>query len=415
MPFDTPHQTRSLFREVLLVDTTGMWTNVSAAAASRAQDVVSAIAKGSYPANNPCEDTCVVDQSASVERISGVFGVFDGHGGPQVARYCERALVPYFYSTLANAANPTLGSGTAEEELDFNVQRSLLACFGRVERDIIAAARPAFEMGFGSVARVGACACVAVTTSHGTLHVANAGDCRAVLGRRPAGATTPELSPARVEAVELTKVHNACVEAEKAALRTAHPYEREDQLVRCKRAAACYTKGFLQPTRSIGDLFLKYPEFNGRPNEPYNNIAYVRSDAQRARSIKPPNLPPYIDHVPDITSYNVGTEGGSFLILASDGLWDELSPAEACEIAVEAMDGRTLAGAAEEVSVVDNDAPAVPNALSPADALIRAALERAAYKCGLSMEELKSLSFGKRRSHHDDITVVVVEFHEATK
>ena len=141
----------------------------------------------------------------------------------------------------------------------------------------------------------------------------------------------------------------------------------------------------------------------------------MRSDAQRARSIKPPNLPPYIDHVPDITSYNVGTEGGSFLILASDGLWDELSPAEACEIAVEAMDGRTLAGAAEEVSVVDNDAPAVPNALSPADALIRAALERAAYKCGLSMEELKSLSFGKRRSHHDDITVVVVEFHEATK
>ena len=42
---------------------------------------------------------------------------------------------------------------------------------------------PAFEMGFGNVARVGCCALVAVMQGS-TLWVANAGDCAAVLGRR---------------------------------------------------------------------------------------------------------------------------------------------------------------------------------------------------------------------------------------
>lgn len=45
--------------------------------------------------------------------------------------------------------------------------------------------------------------------------------------------------------------------------------------------------------RALGDAYLKYPEFNGRPN---------RSDSSAGRYIPPPYTPPYITATPEVVS-----------------------------------------------------------------------------------------------------------------
>jgi pyruvate dehydrogenase phosphatase len=337
-----------------------------------------------HAANHPIEDTffAVAPTSGGGSGVAGAFAVFDGHGGAQVSRYCKRHLLDRFYQALEDRGQDGPGDG--------RIRASLLSSFAQVEREIAQALKPAFDMGFGSVARVGACATVAVVTEE-RLYVANAGDCRAVLGQ--SGGSSEE----GVMAVELTEVHNACIPLEKERLQASHPTEPIEKLVRCRRKTSCYVKGFLQPTRSLGDLFLKYPEFNGsRP--PYAEHSYIRSDKQRARRVRAPYDPPYVDPVPEVVVHSRDSARDKFLILASDGLWDEMEPGEAVAIVQQCREG---------VAAGVEGAPVAPQ--TPAEGLVSAALERAAYRCGMSVEELKRLPYDKKRSRHDDITVVVVE------
>lgn len=74
--------------------------------------------------------------------------------------------------------------------------------------------------------------------------VANAGDCRAVLGKR---------NGSKWEAAALSRDHTATSEVEK--LRREHP--KEPDVVSDGRV-----KGILQPSRGIGDGLFKAPVFN---------------------------------------------------------------------------------------------------------------------------------------------------------
>jgi pyruvate dehydrogenase phosphatase len=74
-----------------------------------------------------------------------------------------------------------------------------------------------------------------------------------------------------------------------------------------------------------------------------------------------------------------------FLVLASDGLWDELSSREVAEVA--------LAGPAKDIP----------------SRLIEKALLKVSARTKLSLQEIKQLEPGLRRNIHDDITVLVVE------
>lgn len=71
--------------------------------------------------------------------------------------------------------------------------------------------------------------------------------------------------------------------------------------MRCK--SACYVKGRLQPTRSFGDFYLKYKEYN------FTRIPVFTG--------------PYIDAAPLVTHFAL-TPAHKSLLLATDGLWDEL-------------------------------------------------------------------------------------------
>ena len=158
-------------------------------------------------------------------------------------------------------------------------------------------------------------------------------------------------------------------------LERLHP--NEDNIVKCKptNPDACYVKGRLQPTRALGDLYLKYAEFNG-PSA---------TDRTRGRHIPAPYTPPYITAEPEVIRRPANTND-QFMVIACDGLWDVMSNQEVVDF-VSSYDGQ-------------------PQDIS--DALITEALRKAAEENKMTLNELLAIRQGKRRKKHDDLTVIVV-------
>jgi serine/threonine protein phosphatase PrpC len=444
----------------------------------------------SYPANFPTEDracTCHAALVADFQELSSsaaaddidVFAVFDGHGGYQVSDYASTHLVPYLLNSIRDSdpSNPEVARKyvNAETGDGVRVAAALKESFGRVERDIVSKLQPAFDMGFGNVARVGCCALVVVLRGNG-LWVANAGDCAAVLGRRGGGGGgggssrggEHASSGSALEAVALSSEHNIRHLSEKQRLLKLCPGELERGLVRCKSETSCYVKGHLQPSRGLGDAYLKYSEFRGPA--PSALRPYVRSDPARSRRVRAPFAPPYILTEPEIEIVTIG-ESDDWLILASDGLWDEMSPQEAVNLCEEfarrkkalarwrdhssgsgGVDSRVLSTSPDHNSTHSSSGEVVTSAGSggggggggsssssdtsaatsqpgqlarrrssrdpghmptvattAAEFLVHTALQRAADTAGKTLAQVKDLPQGKRRNIHDDITVVVVD------
>jgi pyruvate dehydrogenase phosphatase len=80
-------------------------------------------------------------------------------------------------------------------------------------------------------------------------------------------------------------------------------------------------KGNLMPTRALGDLRLKLSEFNFHSFAP--DLGY--------RQPIPKYNGPYITHVPEIEVIDL-TKEDQYLVLASDGLWDEISRKKSAEL-----------------------------------------------------------------------------------
>lgn len=220
-----------------------------------------------YPANEPCEDrfNCYQFKNSNAYYAA----VFDGHGGWQVSDYAMRKLHTYLDEELKNAKS------------DADIQNAIKKAYTRVEQDWIELAKKAFEMGYPSVAYVGSCALVAVVKDN-KLYVANAGDSKAALLRKKADGT--------YEYVKVSTTHNANKEYEKQRLKQLFP--KEDDIVKCKGRdnKACYVKGNLMPTKALGDLRLKMPEFNFHSN--LVELGY--------RNPIPKFTGPYISHEPSM-------------------------------------------------------------------------------------------------------------------
>ncbi|KAG2709625.1 hypothetical protein I3760_05G248200 [Carya illinoinensis] len=93
------------------------------------------------------------------------FGVYDGHGGPQVAKACEERL----HGVLVEERDDHV-QGHEDEGMDY-WQRVMEACFGKMDEEVR-------DNGFGRT--VGSMAVVAVVGEE-VVVVANCGDCRAVM------------------------------------------------------------------------------------------------------------------------------------------------------------------------------------------------------------------------------------------
>jgi|EP00624_Nannochloropsis_granulata_P002320 pyruvate dehydrogenase phosphatase len=336
-----------------------------------------------YPGNEYIEDRHEIREIVGGDVFCGVF---DGHGGWQVAEYASVHLSKNLEMELSN-----MGHRSEPDQ----VSKALVRAFERTDRGVIHKVHHAFEIGLGNVAKVGACALTVLIKSH-HVFVANAGDCRAVLGKRLSpttvggakrttkGAAAKAAAGAAAErqykAVALSQDHNAKLPKEALALQQAHPGEAD--IVKCKHANACYVKGRLQPTRALGDAYLKYSEFNGRPN---------RSDSSAGRYISPPYTPPYITATPEVHVFEgvLDDPMAEFIIVATDGVWDLLTNEEAVRFV-----GQTIAKG---------------DGMHVSQQLIAHALEARAKDLGMTVEELRALPPGKaRRSKHDDMTALVI-------
>jgi pyruvate dehydrogenase phosphatase len=328
-----------------------------------------------YPANDPSEDRSIAStlQLGAAGKQVKMIGVFDGHGGWQVSEFVSENIVEVVTRHLNSLTeHDKSATNTAAVYADESaIGRALRSSFAELEGRYVKGVRQSFAYGFGQVARVGCCALVALRVDD-KLSIANAGDCRAVMG-----CSSEDDSDEGLVGIRITRDHNAREPLEVLRLKAEHPGESESSLVRCKNPHACYVKGRLQLTRALGDAYLKYEEFNAPPGQ----------HRDRGRHIKPPNTPPYVGAVPQLHHLQLQPKRDRFLVIASDGVWDYLSDQDAVDVVARAR-------AAGEC---------------PAEAIRTAALTVAAEESGVDLKGLLQFPPGRqRRGRHDDTTAVVL-------
>ncbi|KAJ9177339.1 hypothetical protein P3X46_012570 [Hevea brasiliensis] len=294
-------------------------------------------------ANSLLEDQGQVFTSPSATYV----GVYDGHGGPEASRFIADNLFPFIHKFATEQGGLSADAirkafDATEEEFLHLVKRSWTA-------------QP-------QIASVGSC-CLVGAISNGILYVANLGDSRAVLGKRVSEGKTSSA----VVAERLSTDHNVCVEEVRKEVAALHP---DDSHIVVYTRGVWRIKGIIQVSRSIGDVYLKKPEFNRDPlfqqfglSVPLKRPVMTAEPSILVRQLRPQDL---------------------FLIFASDGLWEQLSDETVVDIVLK----NPRAGIARR--------------------LIRAALREAARKREMRYDDIKRIEKGVRRHFHDDITVIVL-------
>ncbi|KUF95447.1 Serine/threonine-protein kinase TNNI3K [Phytophthora nicotianae] len=219
-----------------------------------------------------------------------------------------------------------------------------------------------FEQGSWSSCSVGACAVMALIIEK-KLYVASCGDCRAIMAYRESDGT--------LSVEQITFDHSANEEREQHRLRALYP---EDYDIICEIGQKnFYVKGRLQPTRSIGDTYMKVKDVN---RYPMPRGLRIRGSFRR----------PYISGRPSESKARVCRTG-------SDGLFGELKNEEIVQLVDQFRDQGV-----QNVS----------------QALREAVLERIAEIYGTSAADLENVLPGHRRDYHDDITIDVLHFTRRT-
>uniref|UniRef100_A0A1D1Y3B2 protein-serine/threonine phosphatase n=1 Tax=Anthurium amnicola TaxID=1678845 RepID=A0A1D1Y3B2_9ARAE len=270
-------------------------------------------------------------------------GVYDGHGGPDASRF----ISDHLFLHLMRLARE---NGSISEDVVRNA-------FSATEDGFLAHVRRTRQIK-PLIAAIGSCCLVGVIW-RGSLYVANLGDSRAVIGCL--GRSN------NIIAEQLTRDHNASMEEVRQELRSLHP---DDSHIVVLKHGVWRVKGIIQVSRSIGDAYLKRPEFTIDPSVPRFRLSE-------------PLRRPVLTAEPSICA-RVLRPQDKFVIFASDGLWEHLTNQEAAEI----VHNYPKTGIARR--------------------LVQRALQEAARKREMRYADLKKVEKGIRRFFHDDITVVVI-------
>ncbi|KAK7261021.1 hypothetical protein RIF29_27324 [Crotalaria pallida] len=205
------------------------------------------------------------------QQMTHFFGVYDGHGGSQVAKYC-RDRIHLALAEEIEFIKEGLVSGSVKDGCLDQWKKAFTNCFLKVDAEVGGKANndPIAPETVGSTAVV-----AIICSSH--IIVANCGDSRAVL----------------------------CRGKEPMALSVDHKPNRDDEYARIEAAGGKVIQwnghrvfGVLAMSRSIGDRYLK----------------------------------PWIIPEPEVM-FLPRAKDDECLILASDGLWDVMTNEEVCDLA----------------------------------------------------------------------------------
>ncbi|KAK9265552.1 hypothetical protein L1049_021615 [Liquidambar formosana] len=198
----------------------------------------------------------VLEDHSQVEtgRDATFVGVYDGHGGPEASRF----ICDHLFLHLMRIAREN----------------------GTISEDILRSAFSATEDGFLTLVR-------SLVRSRSN----------------------------KIVAEQLTRDHNASAEEVRQELRSLHP---DDSHIVVMKHGVWRIKGIIQVSRSIGDAYLKRPEFSLDPSFPRFHLPE-------------PIRRPVLTAEPSIYT-RVLRPNDKFLIFASDGLWEHMTTQEAAEI-----------------------------------------------------------------------------------
>lgn len=223
------------------------------------------------------EDAHITDADFGPEM--SLFAVFDGHGGPEVAKYCERHFGPELKK------NPNFEKGRYDAALKdtfLKMDELLLTNEGQAELRSLKADGEPSESCAGCTANV-------VLLVGNTVYIANAGDSRAILW-----------SGGRV--IALSEDHKPENEIERNRINQAGGFIIEGRV-----------NGNLNLSRAIGDL-----EYKKNPG--------LKQTEQ------------LISAEPDIVSRELTSED-EFIVMGCDGVWEILTGLEICTIVDERFSG----------------------------------------------------------------------------
>ncbi|KAG6418691.1 hypothetical protein SASPL_120895 [Salvia splendens] len=190
-----------------------------------------------------CPDNAVLEDKSQVEtgRHATFVGVYDGHGGPEASRY----ISDHFFDDLIRLARE---NGAMSEDV-------LRSAFSEIENGFLTLVRRAYAI-TPVLAPIGSCCLVGVIWKR-MLYVANLCDSRAVMGCLNRSY--------KIVAEQLTRDHNACMEAVMKELTNLHP---EDSHIVVMKLGVWRIMGVIRVSRSTGDAYLKRPEFALDPSFP---------------------------------------------------------------------------------------------------------------------------------------------------
>ncbi|MBA0601274.1 hypothetical protein Gohar_020448 [Gossypium harknessii] len=319
-------------------------------------------------ANNLLEDHSQLESGPLSSFQSGPYGTFvgiyDGHGGPEAARFINEHLFDYIKISEFLLLMDLVTNSKAINDAEFTTENHGMSAdvinkaFLATEEDFLTLVKKQW-LSKPLIASVGSCCLVGIVCS-GLLYVANVGDSRVVLGRL-------EKAFKEVKAIQLSTEHNVRCESVREELQSLHP---DDPKIVVLRHKVWRVKGIIQIARSIGDAYLKKDEFNKEPLLPRFRVSE-------------PFEKPILQAKPSILVQKLSPKD-RFLIFASDGLWELLSNQDAVNI----VNACPRTGIARK--------------------LVKAALREAAKKREMRYSDLKKVDRGVRRHFHDDITVIVL-------
>ncbi|XP_039497888.1 pyruvate dehydrogenase [acetyl-transferring]-phosphatase 1, mitochondrial isoform X2 [Drosophila santomea] len=386
--------------------------------------------------NSPCEDSRT--EASLLHRNGFICGIFDGHAGASCGQVVSKRLLRYVSAaTLPRQVlreQMKLGADSQSflkchnDNVDFvseikpiyeasflkyinqltetpqrDVSSELVNAFLQLDDGLSQEALASSDVRTMSVALSGAVACL-VHIEGLQMHVASTGDCGAVLG--VLDPQTQQWQPKK-----LNIEHNTENMSEVRRILGEHPKEEQETVIRNGRLLSQ-----LAPLRAFGDFRYKWSL----------DVMQQKVLPMFGEQAMAPNYytPPYLTARPDVQQHELGPND-KFLVIASDGLWDFLSPSEVVSLVGEHINSKkilepmrlpegdtTLQQISDQLAERKAGLTRKPVDQNAATHLIRHALGATDY--GIEHSKISyylTLPKDVVRLYRDDITITVIYFN----